>query len=278
MAYGISDLEKRFLQEARTKRRKIAIGIWRPEPEVVDTIWQAAGYADLIVVGCDIPGLQCVPTKDDDEASRVIIRLLQEKKVEGFVRAQLKDSQTHKLFLEKFGKKEDSQKKPVFSILARDDYWFAAPSCSNYNALTLEQKRFEILRCIQWMEALGIKPAIGITSTRRLTGRVGEFGLLEDIAQRCQTVAEELRVKGYDVKEYYIEYERAIWEKRNLVCPSVGMIGNTWIKALTYLGGWHFVAGPYLDQGVYYDDSPRNNQQWFWPIISTVAWINRGKL
>ena len=278
MEYTLSDLEERFLKEAHQKKRRIAIGIWRPEPVVVENLRQAAASVDLTVVGCDIPGLNCIPTQDDDEASAVIIDLLKQGRVEGIVRAQLKDSQTHAIFLNAYGRTESSKKAiPIF--LARDGQWFAATSVSNYNALTLEQKRYEIFRVAEWMEDnLGIRPTIGIMSTRRLTGRVGEFGLLEEIAGRAQTVAEELRAQGYDVKEYYIEYEKAVWEGRQLICPSIGMIGNAWVKALAYLGGWRIVGAPYLDQEVYYDDSPRNWNGWFWPIISTAAWLNRGKL
>ena len=274
----LSEIETRFLREARLKRRRVAIGIWRPEAEVVDNLRAASGYVDLVVVGCKLNGINCIPTKDDDEASRRIVDLVKSGTVEGFVRAQLKDSFTHRVWLEAFPQAEAKQ-KVIPAFIAKEGQWFVAPGISNYNALTLEQKRHEILRTIEWLkENLGITPTIAITSTRRLSGRVGEFGLLEEIAQRCAQVADELRQRGYDIKEYYIEYERAVWEGRTLICPAIGMIGNTWVKALVYLGGWKFVGAPYLDQGAYYDDCPRNYRQWFWPIISTAAWLNRGRL
>jgi len=278
MNYKLSEIEQRFLAEAKPKRRKIAIGIIDPQTEVVKSLLKASDYADLVVVGCEIDGLNCIPTQSEDEASQVIIDLVKSGKVEGLIRGQLKDSYTHKLFLQAYGRPEDKEKIPV-SFLAKDGQWFAATSISNYNALTLESKRAEIFQTVQWLEnSLGIKPTIGITSTRRPTGRVGEFGLLEEIAQRCETIAKELAEKGYDVKEYYIEYEKAVWEGRTLICPSIGMIGNTWIKALTYLGGWHWVGLAYLNQGVYYNNTPKSNKDWLWPVIFSVAWINRGKL
>jgi predicted methyltransferase MtxX (methanogen marker protein 4) len=274
----ISDIEKKFLAQAKQQRRKIGIGIWRPKDIDLTTLYEAAKIVDLTVVGSNIDGLNCIPAKDDDEASRVLVGLLKDKKIEGMLRAQLKDSATHKIFLEIFDKK-DNEFKNCPGIIAKDGQWIMVTTESNYNGMTLEQKRYEIFQTAKWMENnLGIKPTIGITSTRRPSGRVGEFGLLEDIAQRCETVAKELARAGYDVKEYYIDYEKAIWEGRNMVCPSIGMIGNTWLKGLCYLGGWHLVAVPYLDQGVFYDDTPRNNKEWFWPIISTAAWMNRGKL
>ncbi|MFA5022214.1 MAG: hypothetical protein WC508_04010 [Patescibacteria group bacterium] len=278
MDYKLSEIEKRFLSEAKQKCRKLAIGIVDPSPEVVSSLKQAVDYADLIVVGCKIDGLNCIETKNETEASKIIVDLLKSEKVEGVIRGQLKDSETHKLFLQAYNRPEDKEKIPV-CFLAKDGQWFVTTSCSNYSSLTLETKRSEIWQTIQWLESnLGIKPTIAITSTRRPTGRVGEFGLLEEIAERCETVAKELKEKGYDVKEYYIEYEKAVWEGRTLICPAIGMIGNTWMKGLTYLGGWRWVGLAYLNQGVYWNNTPKNNKDWLWPVIFSVAWINRGKL
>lgn len=277
MGAGLSAIEKRFLDEARQQRRKIAIGIWRPDADIVASLMDATKYVDLTVVGSEVNGLHSVPTKNDDEASHVIVEFTKRGEVEGFVRAQLKDSYTHKVYLEAIGRPE--AKKAFVAFVSRGEQWFSVVSCSNYNALTLEDKRYEILRGAEWLEDnLGIRPTIAVMSTRRPTGRKGEFPLIDEIAERCETVAAELRDKSYDVQEYYIEYEKAIWDERTLLCPSIGMIGNTWLKALVYNGGWRLVGTPYLDQGTYYDDTPRNYKEWFWPIISTAAWLNRGKL
>lgn len=272
----ISDIQKLFLVQAKRKKRKLAIGIVRPEPEVVESVKKAAKFADLIVVGAKISGLNCFPTENDDEASHKIIELLAQGKIEGLVRGQVKDSYTYKIYKEKFHPSQ-TQFKLSHVVMAKEERWFVAPSCSNYNALTLDSKKAEIERSAQWLQDLGIKPTIGLTSTRRPTGRVGEFSLIEEIAQRCEETAKYLKNKGYDVKEYYIEYEQALWEGRNIIAPSLGMIGNTWVKALAYYGGWTWICTPFLDQGAYYDNAARNNKNFLWPIISTVAWINREK-
>ncbi len=277
MPNKLSFIQQLFLNQAQQEKRRIAVGIWRPEPEVIDSLRAATDYADLTVVGCNIPGLNCISTVNDDEASHKIIELLKAGQVEGFVRAQLKDSYTHKVYLETFNK-EESKFKFCPATVAKEKYWFTISGPSNYNSLTLETKLAEAERAARWLGDLGIKPKIGVTSTRRLSGRVGEFGLLEEIAERCEKTAELLRKQGYEVKEYYIEYERAVWEDCNLIIPSIGMIANTWSKGLTMLGGWTHVSTPFLDEGAYYDDTARNHTDWFWPIISTAAWINREKL
>ena len=270
-----SAVEEHILNEAKKQRRKIAIGIWRPDnEEIVRTLREAQAYADITIVGSKIDGFECIPTADDDEASQVIVDLVVSGKVDGFVRAQLKDSYTHKVYVEKTGLTNTAKITP--GVIAKDDFCFAVSNPSNYASLNVADQKMEAERTAQYLrEELGIEPLIGVMSTRRPTGRVGEFPLLEQIAANCEETAQYLRDKGYDVTEYYIEYERAVWEKRNMLVPAIGMICNTWFKALVYLGGWHIVTCPFLDQGAYYDDAPRNNTAWFWPIVSTVAWINR---
>lgn len=270
----LSYIQKLFQDQAKKKKRKIAIGIVRPIPETVESLKKASKYADLTVVGPNIKGLNCLPTESDDESSHKIITLLKEGKIEGFVRGQVKDSYTHHLYEETFNRPK-SKYKVIPATIAKEESWFSISSPSNYNALDLKSKKVEVEKSALWLESLGIEPKIAIMSTRRLNGRVGEFGLLEEIAKRCEETTKFIKEKRYDVKEYYIEYEKAVWEDRNLMAPSIGMIGNTWLKGLVYLGGWTFVATPFLDQGTYYDDTARNNKNWLWPIISTVAWINR---
>ncbi len=269
-----NQLEKKFLKEAARKKRHIAVGIWRPDKEIINSLKKAKKYANLTIVGSKIKGFNCIDTKNDDEASKIIVDLAVSKKVDGFVRAQLKDSFTHHLFVEKTGVNLDLKFVPLF--MSKGDYWFAISNPSNYNSITSEAQVSEAERLAEYMQNnLKIKPKIAVMSTRRPSGRVGEFKMLEEIAIKCEKTAEVLRKKGYDVKEYYIEYETAVLEKRNIMVGSSGMVCNTWLKGLAYLGDWKITHVPYLDQGAYYDDCPRNNKNWFWPIVSTVAWINR---
>ena len=272
----ISTIERKFLKQAQIKKRRIAIGIVRPEQSIIDSLLLAKPYADLTIVGSKISGFNCIPTKDDDMASKEIVQLVKEKKVDGFARGQIKDSYTHKLFVEEIGGTE--KKKACLVLIAKDDKWFMLTSPSAYNALDYKNKKYEVEAAIKFMEEdLKIKPKIAVMSTMRLTGRRGEFELLDEVARRCQRLVNDLRKKRYEVIEYYNEYEKALWEgKCNLLVPSIGILGNAWGKSLFYLGGWHIVCCPYLDQGVVYDDTPRNNKYWFWPVISTAAWINRG--
>lgn len=275
----VKNLAQLFLKQARKQKRKLGIGIINPEPDIVKSLKKGLKYADLIVVGSKIHGFECIPTKDDKEGSRVLIKLLKDRKIEGLVRGQLKDSQTLNTFMEIFGKRIPHNRKmgPAVMESPNGKISIILVSGSIYHGLSLEDKIYEAERTIKYMEDFGIKPKIGIMSSRRPTGVVGEFPFLEELAQRCAGLAEHLRKKGYEVEEVYIELETAIKKGCNLIIPSLGLIGNAVFRALCYYGGWKLISCPYLDLGVVYEDGSRNERDFSYHIIHAVAMLNSQK-
>ncbi|OGL67599.1 hypothetical protein A3B21_03230 [Candidatus Uhrbacteria bacterium RIFCSPLOWO2_01_FULL_47_24] len=273
---NLHPIQQLFLDRAKKQKRKIAIGIMRPIPETVESLKRASEYADLVVVGAKVDGFENIAEANDDEASRIIIRLLKEGKVDGIVRGQVKDSFTLDEFHRQFGKEPlPSNRKVCPGILQKDQYCFVASTSSIYQGHTLEDKKYEIDRLIRYMEEdIGMIPKIGVMSSLRPTSKVGKYPLLDDIAAINTQLAEYLRGRGYDTKEYYFEYETAVWDGATLIVPSMGLVGNAWFKALLYLGGWNCLACPYLDLGVVYEDGTRNEKDFFWHIVHAVAMAN----
>lgn len=265
-----------FLDRASKQKRKIAIGIMRPIAETVESLKRASQYADLVVVGAKVSGFENIVEENDDETSRIIVRLLKEGKVDGIVRGQVKDSFTLDEFHRQFGKEPlPSNRKICPGVLQKDQYCFVASTCSIYQGMTLEDKKYEIDRLIRYMEEdIGLTPKIGVMSSLRPTSKVGKYPSLDSVADINRQLAEYLRNKGYDVKEYYFEYETAVWDGATLIVPSMGLVGNAWFKALLYLGGWNNLACPYLDLGVVYEDGTRNEKDFFWHIVHATAMAN----
>ncbi len=126
-------------------------------------------------------------------------------------------------------------------------------------------------------EDLGFPPKtekIGIMSSLRPTSHVGQYPLLDQMAKFNQDLAAYLRDRGYQAAEYYFEYETAVWNHADFIIPSMGLVGNAWMKALLYLGGWNLLACPYFDLGVVYEDGSRNEKDFFWHIVHAVAMAN----
>lgn len=271
------DMMQVFLDRAKKQKRKIGIAIMRAIPETVESLKKASEYADLVVVGAKVDGFENIVEADDDKASEILVNLLKDGKIEGMVRGQVKDSYTLDLFHKIFAKEPlPSNRKVCPGVLQKGEYAFIATTASIYQGMTFEDKKYEVERTIKYMkEDLNMEPKIGIMSSLRPTSKVGKYPSLDQIAEVNSQLAKYLKDQGYDVKEYYFEYETAVWDKCNLIVPSMGLVGNAWLKALLYLGDWKLVSCPYLDLGVVYEDGTRNEKDWFWHIVHAVAMCNK---
>ncbi|MFA5022215.1 MAG: hypothetical protein WC508_04015 [Patescibacteria group bacterium] len=274
------DFAKLFLDQAKTKKRKIAIAIMRPIPETIASLKKASKYADIVVVGAQIDGFENLVEPDQDQASEVLIKLLKDKKVEGIVRGQVKDSTTLDVFYREFNMEPIPSNRKLFTaIMKKGDYSFFVTTCSVYQGMTLEDKIYEVEHTIEHMKnKFGMEPKIAVMGILRPTSKRGKFELLDSITEQCTKFYEYLISKGYDAKEYYMEYETAVWAGCNLIVPSIGTVGNSWIKSLLYLGGWEFLACNQLNVGdIVYEDGTRNEKDFFWHIIHAVALCNSKK-
>ncbi|MFC1663435.1 hypothetical protein ACFL04_04750 [Patescibacteria group bacterium] len=267
-----------FQRLAAKKKRKIGIVIMRPTDETIASIKKAIEFADITVVGAKVEGLENIVVDDQDKASEALINLLKEEKVEGIVRGQAKDSYTFELFHKLYGKeKPPSNRKVCPCIMESPDgkTSFVLTSASIYHDMTLDDKKYLADKTIQYMEeVLKIKPKIGVMSSRRPTGLVGQYPILEDFAKNSEGLATYLRGKGYEVKEVYIELETAVAWGANYIIPTIGMIGNVIFRSLAYLGGWKLISCPYLDLGVVYEDGSRNETNFYNHIVHAVAMLN----
>ncbi len=270
------DIGELFLTRARRQKRKIAIAIMRPIPETIESLRRASEYAELTVVGAEVQGFTNIIEPDADIASTKLVALLKDGHVDGIVRGQVKDSFTLDEFHRQFGKEPlPSNRKVCPAVVKKGEYCFVMSTASVYQGITLEDKIYEVDRIIRYMkEDIGLEPKIAVMSSLRPTSKVGKYKLLDDIASINEELTAYLKGKGSDVTEYYFEYETAVWEGANLIVPSMGLVGNAWMKSLVYLGGWELLSCPYLDLGVVYEDGSRNEKEYFWHIVHAVAMAN----
>lgn len=268
-----------FLRLAQQQRRRIAVTIIRPIPETLKSLKRASKYADITVVGAKVKGFENIVEDDQDQASVKLIGLLKNGQVDGIVRGQVKDSFTLDEFHRQYNKPVlPSNRKVAPSVMEKDEYSFVTSTISIYQGMMIDDKIFEVDRIIRYMrEEIHLEPKIGIMSTLRPTSKVGKFPMLDQFAEINRQLAKYLRDRGLNVTEYYFEYETAVWNGANLIVPSMGLVGNAWLKALVYLGGWNLICCPYLDLGVVYEDGTRNEKDFFWHIVSAVAMANSQK-
>ncbi|MFH1890418.1 MAG: hypothetical protein ABIJ91_02545 [Candidatus Kuenenbacteria bacterium] len=274
---NLQNLAQMILDQAKKQKRKIGISILRPIPETVESLKKASEYADITIIGAKVDGFENIIEEDQEKASQILIRLLKDKKVDGIVRGQVKDSYTLDEFHRQFNKEPlPSNRKVFFSLLQKGDYAFSLTTCSVYQGLNLEDKIYEVERVIKHMkEDLNIELKIAVMGILRPSSKRGKYKILDDITKQCTQLYDYLIQKGYNAKEYYMEYETAVWEGRNLIVPSTGFVGNSWLKSLLYLGDWKLIGGNYLDLGVVYEDGTRNEKDWYLHIVHAVALCNK---
>ena len=272
----VSKIQNLFLEQAKKQKRKIGITILRPIDETMKSLKRASKFADLVVVGAKVSGFENIVEDDNDTASKILIGLLKDKKVDGIVRGQVKDSYTLDEFFRQFGRETiPSNRKICPIVLRKGDYTLVVSTCSVYHALTFEDKIYEAERVIKYMkEDLGIEPKIAVMGILRPTSKRGKYKILDEITERCTKLYQYLVNKGYEAKEYYMEYETAVWDRCNLIVPSIGFVGNSWVKSLMYLDDWQIICCPYLDLGVAYEDGSRNEKDFYWHIVHAVAMAN----
>ncbi len=162
----VKNLKQVFLNQAKRQRRKIGIGIIHPESEIIESIKRGSEFADIVIVGTELNGFDCFATKDDQEGSRVLVQLLKDKRIDGLVRGQLKDSVTLNTFMEVFNKQIPHNRKQCPVVLENSDGTVSTVlvSGSIYHGHFLEDKIYEAERTIKYMENFGIRPKIGIMS------------------------------------------------------------------------------------------------------------------
>lgn len=275
----MTSLRESFERAAAKQRRKIGIAILRPIPETIDSLKRASKFADLIVVGAKVDGFENIVEEDDEKASEILINLLKDKKVDGIVRGQVKDSYTLDVFFRVFDKEPiPSNRKLALAVVQKNDYEFVCAHGSVYHGMNLEDKIYEVEEVVKYMkDVLGIEPKIGVMGILRPSSKKGKYELLDNISALSEKFYQYLVDKGYDVKEYYMEYETAVWDRCNLIVPSTGFVGNSWFKALMYLGDWNLLACAYLGMGVVYEDGSRNEKDFYWHIVHAVAMANNEK-
>jgi len=274
---NLQNLPQILLNKAKKQRRKIAIAILRPIPETIESLKKASKYADITVVGAKVNGFKNIVEKNENKASQILIKLLKDKKVDAIVRGQVKDSYTLEVFFKQFNKKPIPSNRKVYTFLMKKGkYSFFTTTSSVYQGLNMKDKIYEVERLIKYMkEELNIEPKIGVMGILRPSSKRGKYKILDKITKNCTEFYKYLTDKGYNAKEYYMEYETAVWENCNIIVPSIGFVGNSWIKALLYLGDWKLISCNYLDLGVVYTDGTRNQKNWYWHIVSAVAECNK---
>ncbi|MCL7476294.1 MAG: methanogenesis marker protein Mmp4/MtxX [ANME-2 cluster archaeon] len=245
----ISNIHKKAVEN----HARIALGIGRVTPKLLQSAVMAGEFADVLLVG-DSRKINTIGTHleviHSDEPTRTLVELLASGDIDGAVRGTLSATSTLSYL------KEILDMKNLYRIALLETPggipMFLAPVGIDEGS-TREQKLEFIRRGVEHIRRFGIEPKVGILSGGRFEdrGRDPYVDQTLDDAEYVTTVAGD---EGYDVKHYGILIEDAVGEADFILAPD-GISGNLIFRTLVLVGGGYGYGAPVLMEKVFVDTS-----------------------
>lgn len=276
-------LEKIINKSLKKGKPKIAFGLIKKDPVIINSLKKNKKYADIIIVGPKslgkIPGFSCLlsaaPEKD-------IADLLVHRRVDGIVRGTIDDFKTYEAYEALVGKDNMDPRRELFFLEDAKGRQFFLSEASNPEGWTTDSKIRSVDAIINFTKKIGgFKPKIGVltgvrheTYQRRKEETLGVVGLLNETYKQAEEVKDHFQQKGYWIKNYAIELSTAIEEGCNIIVPPCGMVGNQIYRALCLIGGGRMLMCSMINAVHAYEDNSRNEKDYSYHIKWVVAWAN----
>ncbi|MBW6519108.1 MAG: methanogenesis marker protein Mmp4/MtxX [ANME-2 cluster archaeon] len=245
----ISNIHKKAVEN----HARIALGIGRVTPKLLQSAVMAGEFADVLLVG-DSRKINTIGTHleviHSDEPTRTLVELLASGDIDGAVRGTLSATSTLSYL------KEILDMKNLYRIALLETPggipMFLAPVGIDEGS-TREQKLELLRRGVEHIRRFGIEPKVGILSGGRFEdrGRDPYVDKTLDDAEYVTTVAGD---EGYDVKHYGILIEDAVGEADFILAPD-GISGNLIFRTLVLVAGGYGYGAPVLMEKVFVDTS-----------------------
>ncbi len=251
------DIWRRALEAAQTDRKRIGIGIGYVTPKIVDSLHRASEYVDVIVVGQNIQGFECVESSSID----VLVQMAKDRQVDGMVRGNFDALDAYRAVKTILGHKGSIFEINVFKVngIKTVDEHASGAFCllpvSFVNERTVEDKIRSIELHIQFFKKIKLTPRIGILGPGKLSDR--QEGVPEVAAglAEIEYLIQFYAARGMWVKYFNHQIEYAAQEA-NIIVAQNSWAGNLAAHCLLYLGSCDYLGGAALNLKdiVYVDD------------------------
>ncbi|MBI5135758.1 MAG: hypothetical protein HZA24_00315 [Nitrospirae bacterium] len=259
------------IQSACKRRRRIGIGAVEVTEKFRDSLREGACVADVIVVGAEVDGYECVPATGGEEATAdQLIALAASGQVDGVVRGQLYYSYYHDAFREQFNIPRDVMCPCLIEDICGNE-WFLTPVVQ-HDATSVAGRSYLATQAAKICEALGVEPVIGVLAA---DNERGYLRLVDQSLDDAEKISGMLRKRGYRSDIYPLRIDKAAFEC-NIVVPMDGTLGNFVCRTLGYLGGATLVGGFSLTRQIVSIDTSRANDRFGPAIEAAVAVSNLG--
>jgi putative methanogen marker protein 4 len=258
-------------RRARKKRSRIAIGAGDERKEYVEKILRAAesvDFADVTVVGGNIPESADLPIIDSRNIEKDLIGLLKSASVDAVVRGSCDASKA----IKEISKQLQPQKIGRVALLetASGQEFFLAPVGIDEGNSTYE-KVFLIREGIKLVRRMGIEPSVAVLSG----GRKSDLGRHKNVDRTIREAKEIMDIIRGDefskIKNYNILVEDAIVGGANFVIAPDGITGNLMFRTLAFLGDGKAYGAPIVGMDKVFVDTSRAESAEEYAVALTMA-------
>jgi predicted methyltransferase MtxX (methanogen marker protein 4) len=222
---------------AASTRRRIGIGILRPDETVLDSLRRAQVFCDVVVFGAAAGQVGSVPAEHPEEA---MAQALADGAVDALVRGQA-DAITLRGSLAAHLNCDPGQIRDL--ALLRDSMGRTLALCpvSHRQGWTVAEKEVLVRDAVALLGRLRLPIKVGVTSGSR-PDALGLNPTLDRTFQDAETLVAMLR-EEIPIAHYFIDLDKAADDGCTILVTVNGMVGNQILRALGFLGGVKVYGG-----------------------------------
>jgi predicted methyltransferase MtxX (methanogen marker protein 4) len=243
--------------QAAAGRRRIGIGILRPDAAVVASLTQAQTLCELITFGQEVAGIPCVPTATPEDA---LVVALEAGDLDAVVRGQANATILRQRLVERLGCRFEDI-KDLAVIKDNLGRVFILCPVAHAQGWTVDQKVALIIEAVKLARLLRLPVKVGVTSG----ARPEEVGPIPYLAESFAEAEEIVARLGADlpIRHYYVDVDQAIADRCSILVMANGMVGNQVLRALVFLGQVRIYGGIVGGIAPLVEESFRNSAGFF---------------
>jgi predicted methyltransferase MtxX (methanogen marker protein 4) len=222
---------------AASSRRRIGIGILRPDDAVQDSLRRAQAICDVVAFGAVSGLVGSVPAEHPEEA---MATALADGSVDALVRGQA-DAITLRGSLAAHLNCDPGQIRDLALLRDRMDRTLALCPVSHRQGWTVDEKEVLVRDAAALLQRLRLPVKVGVTSGAR-PGSLGLDPALDRTFSDAEALVGRLR-KEMPIAHYFIDLDKAADDGCTVLVTVNGMVGNGILRALAFLGGVKVYGG-----------------------------------
>ena len=265
----ISEAIERY---AKKRRARVAIGLVKTNSAISESIRRAMSIADVLVVGSEIEGVECVCVGECADKEQAIARKMAELMSGGTIDAVVRGNIDYSYIESDYAMALGCKQIPRMALLKDvSGNEFAMTPASVLEGNSMKDRAEMAIKAVGIMCGMGLNVNVAV---QRICDQRGLSEVIDQSIDESAYVAEMIAAAGYEVG--YVGYGiENVMNKCNLLIPVNGIIGNAIWRTITGIGGCQDVGDLGMIDSVFIDDSKFWND-YYRPILCAVAIANRG--